>query len=64
MEHYPNETSVDRSPFDLPKKFYYENITEYQLKKADQLLGVKNFELATKELQALLDCSTRIDDKK
>ena len=63
MENYPNETSSDRSPFDLPKSFYYESINEYYLKKSEQLLRVKNFELAIKEFSGLLDCAVRNNDK-
>jgi predicted secreted acid phosphatase len=61
MEYYPNETPSGRSPFDLPKSFYYESISDYYLKKAEQLILVKNYDLAVKELTGLFNCALRND---
>lgn len=62
MADYSNGTSLDRSPFDLPRNFFYDNITDYHLKKAEQLFQVKNFELVINELKGLLDCAVRNDE--
>jgi hypothetical protein len=64
MNFYPNETSFDRGPFDLPRNFFYENITDYYLKKSFSLLQVKNFDLAIQELNGLLHCAIRKNETK
>jgi hypothetical protein len=54
--------SSDRSPFDKPRVFYYETITEYYKKKAEQLFSVKNYQLAYNEYKGMLDCAIRDDN--
>lgn len=52
-------TSDDRSPFDLPKKYNFEDVTEYLNNKHLQLLEINNFDVAMKEMNALLECSKK-----
>ncbi len=52
----------DKSPFDKPRVFYYEEITDYYKKKADQLFLVKNYQLSYQEYKALLDCAIKNDN--
>lgn len=59
---YLSEGNDGRSPFELPRTFYYEEVNDYYLKKAGQLLNVRNFDLAAKELNGLLECAVRNDD--
>lgn len=62
MPDSTNENSQGRSPFDLPKIFHYDVITDYLRKKAEQLYIVKNYRNAIKEYKALLQCSINNDE--
>ena len=63
MTNNNSETSDDRSPFDFHKNFYYEVINDYHKRKNEQLLSIKNFDLASKELEGFLDFAKRNNDK-
>lgn len=63
MTNNNSETSDDRSPFDFHKNFYYEAINDYHKKKNEQLISIKNFDLASKELEGFLGFAKRTNDK-
>lgn len=54
--------SQDGSPFDLPKSYLYQEITEYHKNKALQLLKIKNYDLALTEVIGLEQSSKNIKD--
>lgn len=59
----PSQNNIqDGSPFDLPKSYTYNEITDYHKNKALQLLKVKNLDLALLEMKGLNDCSQMIGD--
>lgn len=47
--------SQDGSPFDLPKSYIYNTITDYHVNKVSQLVKSKNYDLALIEIKGLSD---------
>ncbi|MBC7473623.1 MAG: hypothetical protein H7263_04980, partial [Candidatus Sericytochromatia bacterium] len=52
-----SDQALGKSPFDLPKTYNYESFTDYHINKSEQLLHIKNYDLAIKEFRGLYDCA-------